>query len=221
MLEKRINYFFKDKKLLETALTHSSYVENNQNENNERLEFLGDAVIEIIISKYLFNYSPLNEGEMTKTRAKIVCTESLFETAKKLEIGEVLFLGKGEIATGGRNRKSILANAYEALIGAIFLDSDYETSETVVLETLKENIDLALEGKLVYDFKTSLQEYIQQNNENTIYYKLEKEEGPEHNKTFFVGLYLNHRKETDGTGKSIKEAEQSAAKKYMEKKLGK
>ena len=188
-IEEKIDYRFKKKDLLKVALTHSSHSGNST--NNERLEFLGDAVLELIISEYLFLSHKLSEGKMTKIRSNIVCAESLSKAAYELQLGDHIFLGKGEIVTGGRQRKSNLANAFEALIGAVFLDSNFEMTRKVVLKVLESNIQLALSGALVKDYKTELQEYIQKNNDNVIEYVLDRSEGPEHNKTFYIKLIFN------------------------------
>ncbi len=212
-IEEKINYHFKNRELLKLALTHSSHM--GEKVNNERLEFLGDAVLELITSEYLYNYKKMSEGEMTKLRASIVCAESLSKAAHEMELGAYLLLGKGEIVTGGRQRKSNLANAYEAVLGAVFLDSDYQTAKTIVLTTLKENIQLALAGDLNNDYKTALQEQIQKQGESAIEYVLDKAEGPEHAKTFYIRLVINGKYVSDGRGKSKKEAEQNAAKQYL------
>lgn len=212
-IEDRIAYTFKDKELLKVALTHSSH--SGTTTNNERLEFLGDAVLGLIISEYLYKYNKLSEGKMTKIRSNIVCAESLSQAASDLNLGDYMLLGKGEIVTGGRKRKSNLANAFEAVMGAVFLDSDYDTTKKVVLGTLEKNIELALSGGLIKDYKTELQEQIQKHSDNAIEYVLEKSEGPEHNKTFFIDLSFNGVVVSKGTGKSKKEAEQNAAKNYL------
>lgn len=214
-IEEKIDYRFRKKDLLKVALTHSSHSGNST--NNERLEFLGDAVLELIISEYLFLSHKLSEGKMTKIRSNIVCAESLSKAAYELQLGDHIFLGKGEIVTGGRQRKSNLANAFEALIGAVFLDSNFETTRKVVLKVLESNIQLALSGALVKDYKTELQEFIQKNNDNVIEYVLDRSEGPEHNKTFYIKLIFNGECVSDGIGKSKKEGEQDAAKNYLMK----
>ena len=214
-IEEKIDYRFKKKDLLKVALTHSSHSGNST--NNERLEFLGDAVLELIISEYLFLSHKLSEGKMTKIRSNIVCAESLSKAAYELQLGDHIFLGKGEIVTGGRQRKSNLANAFEALIGAVFLDSNFEMTRKVVLKVLESNIQLALSGALVKDYKTELQEYIQKNNDNVIEYVLDRSEGPEHNKTFYIKLIFNGECVSDGIGKSKKEGEQDAPKNYLMK----
>ena len=212
-IEKNIGYTFKDKGLLEVALTHSS--RHISSVNNERLEYLGDAVLELIISEYLFKNQKFSEGKMTKVRANIVCAESLSQAAMDLELGEYILLGKGELVTGGRHRKSNLANAFEAVMGAVFLDSDYETAKRVVLNALEKNIALALKGRLVKDYKTELQERIQKHGDNALSYELDREEGPEHNKTFYINLLFKGEVVSQGVGKSKKEAEQNAAKQYL------
>ena len=212
-IETKINYQFKNRDLLKLALTHSSHV--GESVNNERLEFLGDAVLELVTSEYLYNLNKYSEGQMTKLRASIVCAESLSKAAYELSLGDYLLLGKGELVTGGRKRKSNLADAFEAVLGAIFLDSDYETVKVIILDLLKENIQLALKGDLNNDYKTALQEQIQKQSNNVIEYVLKRAEGPEHDKTFYIELHINGKKESEGSGKSKKEAEQQAAKNYL------
>lgn len=212
-LEEKIGYHFKDKELLKLALTHSS--KKGIRVNNERLEFLGDAVLELVISEYLFANKKLSEGKMTKLRASIVCAESLSKAAQRLHLGSYLILGKGEAVTGGRDRRSNLANAFEAVLGAIFKDSNFEVVRTIILNLLEENIKNALEGKLFKDYKTTLQEQIQKHGENVIEYVLIDAIGPEHDKVFQVELQINHISQYSGKGKSKKEAEQNAAKAYL------
>lgn len=212
-LEKAIGYQFENRSLLNEALTHSSHYGSKV--NNERLEFLGDAVLELTVSEYLFNLNTLSEGEMTKMRASIVCSESLSRIAEKIGLGEALKMGKGEISTGGRHRKSILENAFEALTGAVFKDSNFDTAKVIVMDLLRENIELALKGALYRDYKTALQEKIQKDGEHHIEYRLEKAEGPEHAKCFYIQLVIDGQKHTTGTGKTKKEAEQQAARQYL------
>ncbi len=211
-LEFRLGYHFENRFILKEALTHSSVGESF---NNERLEYLGDAVLELSISEYLYHLGHLSEGEMTRLRASIVCSESLSRAANAIHLGDYLVMGKGEDVTGGRKRRSNLENAFEALIGAVFLDSDFQTAKNVTLKVLSENIELAVAGKLVNDYKTKLQEQIQQHGESVIEYVLESATGPEHDKTFLVSLYINHQRKTKGSGKTKKEAEQNAAKAYL------
>ena len=211
--EERIRYCFKNRGLLTTALTHSSYSQHG--ENNERLEFLGDAVLELVISEYLYKNLNLAEGKMTKLRANIVCSESLSSAAQGLGLGDQLRLGQGERITGGSRRRSNLANVFEAVIGAVFLDSDYETAREVILRLLSENIELALAGKLVKDYKTELQEQIQKHPGRTIEYRDLEATGPDHNRVFHTELLIDGEKVTQGSGKTKKEAEQEAAKSWL------
>jgi len=212
-LEKKIGYHFKNRAILENALTHCSYI--GQRENNERLEFLGDAVLELIISEFLYTTQKLAEGKMTKIRSNIVCSESLAIAADELELGKYLHMGKGERTTGGMDRKSNKADAFEALLGAVFIDSDYYEARKLVLKLLEKNIDMALKGQLFQDNKTRLQEVIQKDSDASIKYRLNHSTGPEHNKIFFCDLLINDEFKTSGSGKSKKEAEQDAAKKYL------
>ena len=212
-VEKVLNYKFKDQQILKNALTHSSYVnERSKLENNERLEFLGDAVLELVVSFYLYsNHADSTEGDLTKLRAKIVCTESLAMVSDELNLGKFVFMGKGEENTGGRTRKSILANSFEALIGAIYIDGGIQEAEKFILSKLKHNINDAIKGRLIFDYKTKIQEFIQQEATNEIEYVVDSEEGPEHDKVFNINLYMNGKVIGKGTGSSKKEAEQQAA----------
>ena len=208
-----IDYHFKDQSILKNALTHSSFINDKSKlKNNERLEFLGDAVLELVVSHYLYeNCNNRAEGEMTKLRAKIVCTDSLAMAASDFQLGNYIYMGKGEENTGGRTRKSILANTFEAIIGAIFIDGGLEEARKFILCKLKNNIDDSVKGKLVFDYKTKLQEHIQQNAANDIDYVVISEEGPEHDKIFNIELFLNGKVIGSGAGSSKKEAEQHAA----------
>lgn len=212
-IEKVIDYHFKDANILKNALTHSSFVNDKSKlKNNERLEFLGDAVLELVVSHYLYeNFNNRAEGEMTKLRAKIVCTDSLAMAASDFQLGNYIYMGKGEDNTGGRTRKSILANTFEAIIGAIYIDGGLEEARSFILSKLKNNIDDSIKGKLVFDYKTKLQEHIQQNTDNDIDYVVISEEGPEHDKIFNIELLLNGKVIGSGAGSSKKEAEQHAA----------
>lgn len=209
-LQREIGYTFKNPALLHEALTHSSH--GSGEANNERLEYLGDAVLELSISEYLYKHYYYSEGQMTKLRASIVCSESLSKAAAQIHLGDCLFLGKGEIISGGRTRRSNLENAFEALLGAIFMDSDYDTAKEYAIALLKENIGLALSGRLTADYKTALQELIQKQSTHVIEYVLDRDEGPEHNKTFYVTLKINGEIKSHGSGKTKKDAEQQAAK---------
>lgn len=215
-LQNNISYFFKDDSLLINALTHSSYANENKmgiNHSNERLEFLGDSILNLIVSLYLFNkYPDFPEGELTKKRAKVVCEYSLAFGAKKINLGKYLFLGKGEETTGGRQRESILADAVEALIGAIYLDSSFMEVNNILLRNFEKDIVKALvKGDLFIDYKTELQEKFQTDSNTKIEYLVYKEKGPDHNKTFYMDVYINGSKMGSGQGKNKKESEQMAA----------
>jgi ribonuclease-3 len=212
-LEKTIGYKFHNKTLVKTALTHSSFInEKSCSNNNERLEFLGDAVLELVISEYLYKKFPEKlEGELTKIRAKIVCTESLSTVSAKNNLGRYVYMGKGEENTGGRERRSILANTFEAITGAVYLDGGLEEARKFILHFLKKNINDAANGKLIFDYKTRLQEVAQQRQGSIVEYRVEKETGPEHNKIFYVDLLLDSKLIGKGDGKNKKEAEQKAA----------
>lgn len=199
--------------LLKTALTHSSYAnENKINYYNERLEFLGDSVLGIVISDHLFVNNPnLPEGMLTKNRARIVCETSLDKTSRSIKLGDYLFLGKGEELTGGRNRISILADAFEALIAAIYLDGGFEQARYFILCRMKSIIDEAVNGKLFIDYKTHLQELIQKRSSGRLNYQIYKEEGPDHAKIFFSKVTVNGNEIGSGKGNNKKEAEQEAA----------
>ena len=218
--EDSIGYRFKNKKFLENALTHSSYSNENKTYkriNNERLEFLGDSVLSIVVSRYIYKEFPnYPEGDLSKLRAQVVCEDMFNEIAVKHNVGKYLVLGKGEEATGGRERKSILADAVEAIIAAIYLDGGLESSDKFILDNLKDSINTLVKGKIFSDYKSYLQEYFQsQDSVYKIKYVVTNEEGPDHDKMFFVDLLVNKKKFGDGTGKSKKIAEQNAAKKAL------
>ena len=211
-LEKKTGYQFRNKSLLRHAMTHSSYINEKHLRKvdcNERLEFLGDAVLELVSSEYLFYGNPeMPEGQMTKERASMVCEKALAFCARELELGEYLLLGKGEDATGGRKRESITSDAMEALIGAIYLDGGFANAKEFILNHILND----LEGKrLFYDSKTILQEIVQGKMEQTIRYELMKEEGPDHNKQFQVGVFIGDVQYGTGNGRTKKAAEQDAA----------
>ena len=216
-LENRIHYTFKNKKLLHEALSHSSYAnEGKRTRSNERLEFLGDSVLSIIVAKHLFtHYTHLPEGELTKLRASLVCEKSLHEFACDFGLGEFLLLGKGEELTGGRERPSIIADAFEALLAAIYLDGGMEQARKFVLQFIPEHLN-PKQAKGLNDYKTTLQEIIQQNKEEKIEYVPIEETGPDHDKTFVVEVHLNSNVIGTGRGKSKKQAEQFAAKEALE-----
>lgn len=216
--EKKINYTFKDKNLLFVALSHSSFANEKRKlrHSNERLEFLGDSVLSIVVSQYLFeHFTHLPEGELTKIRASLVCEKSLYEFAKEIDLGEYLFLGKGEENTGGRERTSILADAFEAVIAAVFLDGGLEAAKKHILRFIPKDID-SRKSVSFSDHKTILQEIIQKNPEEKVEYKLVGQSGPDHNKAFKVQVCLNSNVIGTGIGKSKKEAEQMAAKEALE-----
>ena len=219
--EKVIDYSFKDKLNLETALTHSSYCREHDMEakqDNERLEFLGDAFFDAVISVCLYNkLADVSEGKLTKTRALIVCEASLAKVGLKLKIGEYLRMGKGEEQSGGRTRESIVADAVEAVVGAIILDGGYAEAERFILREFETTIEDALKGKLFADYKTELQEELQKKGSKVVItYVHDSESGPDHDKTFFVHVECNGVDLGSGKGKSKKEAEQKAAKAALE-----
>ncbi len=219
-LEVNLNYKFKNIKLLKTALTHSSYANENKmkiTDNNERLEFLGDTIINLIVSQYLYKkYPNYPEGELTKIRAKVVCESSLAFAARKIDLGNYLLLGKGEEATGGRHRDSILADASEALVGAIYMDSDFQITNKLLLENFEADIVYAVaKGALFIDYKTELQENLQKITKAKIEYKVVKEEGPDHNKIFYMDVVVDNKTVGTGMGRNKKEAEQMAAKEAL------
>lgn len=216
---KVLDITFNDFRILHQALTHTSYANESKNSgvvHNERLEFLGDAVLDLIISDYLFRRFPnLFEGELTKARAIIVCEHTLSCRAAALGLGEYLLLGKGEAISGGRERISILADSFEAIIGAIYVDQGFHQASQFVLKQLHDDILLAERGESVQDYKTLLQEVVQKSNDSKIAYEVTKESGPDHDKTFEVAVIINSNRLGCGTGRSKKEAEQQAAKKAL------
>ena len=211
-LVQRIGYTFQDQKLLEHSMRHSSYANEKhmkKTECNERLEFLGDAVLELVSSEFLFFENPdMPEGELTRTRASMVCEPSLAFCARELKLGDYLLLGKGEEHTGGRFRDSITSDALEALIGAIYLDGGFANAKEFILRFVLNDLE---NKKLFYDSKTILQELVQGELGETVSYKLLKEEGPDHNKSFFVAVYIGETVYGEGQGRTKKAAEQQAA----------
>jgi ribonuclease-3 len=215
-IEEKIKYSFKDKSLLKEALTHSSYANEVRDGTkcNERMEFLGDAVLSIVAAELLYGRFPdMPEGELSKLRSSLVCTAELSSFAKEISLGDYLLLGKGEVNTGGRERPSILENAFEALIAAIYLDGGMEKAKAHILRFLNS----ALENQRINfkDYKTALQEVIQQNPDETLNYVIVGERGPDHDKRFEVEVHLNSNVIGKGTGKSKKQAEQEAAKEAL------
>lgn len=211
-LEEIIGYSFKDQHLLSHALTHSSYANEkhwDKTKCNERLEFLGDAVLELLSSHFLFkNYPTMPEGEMTKLRASLVCEQTLAFCAETIHLGEYLLLGKGEDLTGGRKRPSVVSDAMEAVIGAIYLDGGLANAKEFVHRFILDDIE---HKKLFYDSKTILQEMVQAEFKDGLAYELLKEEGPDHNKTFEVCVKIGDRVIGLGSGRTKKAAEQVAA----------
>ena len=216
-LEQEIGYTFKNKELIETALTHTSYAYEHNKESNEKLEYLGDSILEFISSKYLFNtYKNLREGEMTKVRAAVVCEDSLYKIATKHNFSDFLYLGKSEILNNGRYSKAILADSVEAVIAAMYLDSDINQVEKFIIDNLKEPIEIATKNVGNKDYKTVLQEKLQIHGNVHIKYTIIKEEGPDHDKTFESKVEVNGKQIGLGTGKSKKASEMMAAKKALE-----
>lgn len=218
-LEKTIKYTFKDRDILVNALTHSSYANENKingkpSRCNERLEFLGDSVLSLIVSEYIYEkFTDRPEGELTKIRAQVVCTRSLSNFAKKINLGDYLYLGKGESANG-RDKNTILENAFEALIAAIYLDSGHskDVVSKFLLPLLIEDVEIASFDHMANDYKTSLQQFVQASGKDKIQYVLVNEFGPDHQKTFEVEVRLNSNVVGHGSGKTKREAEQFAAK---------
>ncbi len=218
-LERKIGYQFKNKALMREAITHSSYAKERKSQHikyNERLEFLGDAVLSIVVSDYIFKHCPeLPEGELTKLRASLVCEKSLFEFAKIIDLGKYLILSKGERNNGGAERPSILSDAFEALIAAIYIDGGYEPASKHILNFVIPAIKNS-KTKKNKDYKTTLQEIVQKNPGEKLEYVLVAESGPDHNKHFVVEVHLNSNVIGKGGGRSKKEAEQQAAHEALE-----
>ena len=219
--EKIIEYNFNDKHILSLALTHSSYANEHKLgkfEYNERLEFLGDAVLEFLVSRYIFEkYPELPEGELTKLRASVVCEGSLAKKAVDIHLGDFLYLGKGEELTGGRTRESILADAFEAVIGAVVIDGGIENAEKYVMGLMTDVISSVRNSFMLMDYKTRLQEEIQKSSKEPVAYAIVKESGPDHGKLFEAEVSHSGSVLGSGTGKSKKEAEQAAAKNALGK----
>lgn len=211
MCENNIGYTFSDKNLLREALTHTSYAYENHVKSNERLEYLGDSILEFVISEYLFlEYKKLSEGEMTKVRANVVCEDSLFEIAKKHNFSDFLYLGKSE-KHSQNSKKAIMADSVEAVIAAIYLDSNLENSRKFILDNLVDTINIATKHVGMKDYKTVLQEKLQINGEVKIQYNVLREEGPDHDKTFIVEVSCDGKVLAEGKGKNKKNAEMEAA----------
>ncbi len=216
--EKTIGYTYQNKALMNEALTHSSYSNEGKRgiHDNERLEFLGDSILSLIVAEHLFtHYRHQPEGELTKLRASLVCEQSLFQFAQKIQLGDYLHLGKGEEHTGGRERPSIVSDAFEAVIASIYLDGGLEEAKKFVLRFIPEHMDVKRVNALS-DYKTALQEIIQKNREEKIEYVLVSEVGPDHDKAFTIEVHLNSNVIGTGRGKSKKQAEQLAAKEALQ-----
>lgn len=215
-LSGKLGYGFRDINLLNKALTHRSYANEMSSasvKDNERLEFLGDSVLDLIVSRYLFFKGPdFKEGDLSRIRSHVVNENALASIAKQLSLGDYLLLGRGEDSTGGREKNSLLSNAFEAVIAAIYLDSSFETSYHILLEILKESMSEAANPRSVQDYKGNLQKYIKIEKGTNPYYKLIDESGPDHSKTFTVQVCVNNELFGIGVGRTKKEAEQEAAK---------
>lgn len=220
-IEASLGYTFRNKSLLATALTHKSYYHENSSalrNHNERMEFLGDSVLGLIMAEVLYtNEESLTEAGMSKIKSYLVKELVLFEMASRLSLGDYLRLGKGEESTGGREKKSVLSDAFEALVGAIFLDSDYATVKGVVLRLFDERIRRAILKKEAYDFKSELQEKVQSALGTLPEYRIVKQEGEEHKKIFTTEVYIHGELFGTGTGKSKKESQMNAAKEALQK----
>jgi len=219
-IETKLGIVFKDKALLDTALTHRSYLNEHREaslQNNERIEFLGDAVLELIISTYLFKtYPEKSEGELTNIRAAVVRTESLAEESRNLGLGEHLRMSKGEKESGGRDKDYLLANTFEAILGAIYQDQGLDVCREYIERTLLKKVSRIVENNLFIDPKTQAQEIIQAKFKVTPIYEVVKQEGPDHDKIFTVGLKINNKQIAVGTGSSKQKAEEEAAKATVE-----
>ena len=216
-LEEKLGYTFRDSSLLENALTHSSCANESRGKlhSNERLEFLGDSILGMVVAEHLYrNHPDLPEGELTRTRAALVCEESLVEVAKELGLGDYLKLGKGEEAGGGRNRPSIRADAVEAVLAAVYLDGGIGSARKIIQKYILTREVSSLSG--IRDYKTALQELVQRESGQVLKYRLTGESGPDHDKRFFVEVDLNGTPVGNGEGHSKKEAEQMAAKEALE-----
>lgn len=217
--EQKIGYKFKNERLLEQAFTHRSYLNENRSsgrEHNERLEFLGDAVLELVVTEFLFaKYPDKPEGDLTSYRAALVNTVSISDAAVKLGMNEFLLLSRGEAKDTGRARQIILANAFEAVIGAIYLDQGYESAQKFIAEQLFHKTDEVVEKGLWQDAKSRFQEIAQEKNGVTPSYDVISQTGPDHDKRFVVGVYLGEERISSGEGRSKQEAEQQAAEKAL------
>lgn len=217
--EEKIGYKFNNIKLLKTAFSHTSYANERKTQSNEKLEFLGDAILEFVVSEYLYeNYKNLKEGEMTKVRATVVCEQSLYTIAIKYNFDELLYLGKSEKLSGGNHKIAILADSVEAVIAAIFIDAGLEKAKQFIIENLNEAIKKASQSVGQKDYKTVLQEKLQRHGNVKIEYNIIKEEGPDHDKTFVAEVKCNGKFLATGQGGTKKQAEMEAAKVALKNK---
>ena len=217
ILEKNIGYTFSNKALLKNALTHTSYAYENHIQSNEKLEFLGDSILEFLSSKYIYNnYPKLKEGEMTKVRATVVCEDSLYKIADKHNFSDFLYVGKSERMHQGNRKIAIMADSVEAVIAAIYFDSGLEEAEKFIISNLKEEIEIATKNVGIKDHKTVLQEKLQVNGNVNIKYEIINETGPDHDKTFTAEVKLDGKVLAVGRGKTKKQAEMDAAGKALE-----
>ncbi|HWQ57682.1 MAG TPA: ribonuclease III [Clostridia bacterium] len=213
-LEEKLNYAFGDLALLDTAMTHTSYVKGDgrAQAHNERLEFLGDAVLELCVSERLYKrFADFDEGDMTRLRAQTVCEGALYEVAKGLDIGDTLLLGRGEDHSGGRDKPSILSDALEALIGALYIDGGMESARRFIMGFIDSSVDAALTGGALKDYKTMLQEYVQKRHMGPIAYRLAGAMGPDHSKVFTMEVAIAGIPAGTGEGHTKQEAGQRAA----------
>ena len=218
-LERLINYQFNNKQLLKRALSHTSYCNEvkSAGESNERLEFLGDSVLSVVVAEYLFsNYKKQQEGDLTKLRASLVCEKALAQFAKEIELGRFIMLGRGEQQNGGSERPSILSDAFEALLAAMYLDGGMAIVRPFILKFVEEELERIDKTESFHDYKTQLQEIIQRNREEELLYVLVAEEGPDHDKRFTIEVRLNSNVIGKGIGHSKKQAEQLAAKQALQ-----
>ena len=211
-LEKSINYIFKNKNLLQTALTHTSYANENNKQSNEKFEFLGDSILEFISSKYIFDkYPKLKEGEMTKLRADVVCEKSLYKVAINHNFSDYLLIGKSQLASCGNKNQAILADSVEAVIAAIYFDAGLDEAEKFIIENLKDYIEISSKNVGMKDYKTVLQEKLQIHGEVIIHYEIIDEKGPDHDKVFTAKVSCDGKDLALGKGKTKKAAEMEAA----------
>lgn len=216
-LQENIKYKFNNIELLKTALTHTSYAYDHEIQSNEKLEFLGDSILEFVSSQYIYkNYPKLKEGEMTKVRATVVCESSLYKVARLHDFSDFLYIGKSEQHSKGNKKPAILADSVEAVIAAIYLDGGLEPASKFIIENLKDEIAVATQHVGEKDYKTMLQEKLQEHGKVKIVYRIVKETGPDHDKSFEAEVELNGKELARGKGKSKKLAEMGAAKKALE-----